>query len=319
MTKKMLEIHKEARSNANTIYHEFLLTYKEGRKEVYGFVEGKEDPMFYIGLIENRLPHDWRIRLLRSGNKEKVLRTLGSFDWKRFDRKRICFFVDRDLSEFTVDTAIVDENLYITDGYSIENTVVTKDSFLRVVKEVYGVTELSEAEETKMLKDFNDNLRLFQEEMTPIMAQIIDWRKNSSTPCLDNIKLGEFFYFTGGKIHVKEPYRTVNARLKRVAEFVDEKMSDLEEVQNIEREFISKDGTLKFVRGKYLFWFFIENAKNVHENASYYCAKHTSPPKVKVAIGPKNAMTVVAPRARIPDTLAQFIDRNYLAYICQYK
>lgn len=316
MTMGMIEIHEEARSNTNTTYHEFLLIYKDKRKEVYGFVEGKEDPMFYLGLIENRIPNDWDIKLLRSGSKDNVLRALNSFDWKRFDRKRICFFIDRDLSEFMEDTEIIEDNLYITDGYSIENSIVTGRSFLRIIKEVYGIIKLNEAEENRLLEEFNNNIFLFQEEMIPVMSQIIAWRRKRSKACLDNIKISELFSFSDeGRIYVKEPYRTVRRRLERVAQLVNEELSDLQEIKKIEQEFKSKDGIAKFIRGKYLFWFFIEFAKKTHQNTIHYCAQYTSPPKVAVAIGPKNAMTVVAPRARIPDTLANFINCNYITYI----
>ena len=51
----MLQVHADALSSANTAYHEFLLRYKASANIVYGIVEGKEDSMFYRGLIEKEV------------------------------------------------------------------------------------------------------------------------------------------------------------------------------------------------------------------------------------------------------------------------
>lgn len=96
----MLDVHRDALESVSATYHEFLLRYKAHANVVYGVVEGKEDPMFYRGLIERTLPEDWQVELIPAGRKKNVLKSMAAFDWLRFSPKRICFFVDRDLSEF---------------------------------------------------------------------------------------------------------------------------------------------------------------------------------------------------------------------------
>ncbi|WP_206429934.1 DUF4435 domain-containing protein [Ralstonia solanacearum] len=96
----MLNIHLTAMQGTATVYHEFLLRYKPNERLVYGLVEGKEDPMFYRGIIEQALPKDWDVVLIPAGSRGEVLNAYGAFDWKRFSQQRICFFVDRDLTEF---------------------------------------------------------------------------------------------------------------------------------------------------------------------------------------------------------------------------
>nr|VFK31285.1 MAG: Protein of unknown function (DUF4435) [Candidatus Kentron sp. MB] len=110
----MLDIHADALNGDNTTYHEFLLRYKARTKVVYGIVEGKEDPMFYRSVIESILPSGWSVELLRAGSKQNVIRARFAFDWSRFSRKRIRFFVDRDLSDFIPDGVTPADNLYIT-------------------------------------------------------------------------------------------------------------------------------------------------------------------------------------------------------------
>src|SRR5580698_4141808 len=121
---EMLDIHAAALASGNVPYHEFLLCYRAGERFVYGIVEGREDPCFYRGIIENMLPEGWEVRLIRAGSKKKALKVFESMDWSRFPRKRVCFFVDRDLSEFVGGETHVGDNLYVTDKYSIDSEVV---------------------------------------------------------------------------------------------------------------------------------------------------------------------------------------------------
>jgi hypothetical protein len=70
----MIKEHEEAADSANTVYHEFLLWYKKEKHEVYAIVEGKEDPLFYRGIIENLLPDGWDVRSIAAVKRHKVVR-----------------------------------------------------------------------------------------------------------------------------------------------------------------------------------------------------------------------------------------------------
>jgi hypothetical protein len=315
MSSGMIGVHESALSSCNTVYHEFLLTYKESRNEVYGFVEGKEDPMYYAGLIENRLPPEWSVRLVRSGNKRKVLEVFELFDWDRFDKNRICFFVDRDLSEFIGDVGFVDNNMYITDGYSIENAIATPSTLIRVVKEIYGLSDLASEEEQKIIEDYERNLSVFSDELAPIMSQIIVWRRSQSNACLDNIKMSDLFRFRDKLIEIRDGFGDIASKLAYAAGAVNETVADIGLIQEVEYEFREKKGVELYIRGKYVAWLFVEFVRIVHDNAETYCSKIRKKPKIRIPLGQGNAMTVIAPRARIPGTLASFIDRNYLDYI----
>ena len=311
----MIQEHENALSSANTLYHEFLLAYKEHKQEVYGFVEGKEDPMYYAGLAENRMPSGWSVRLVHSSGKKKVLEVYDLIDWARFNTRRICFFVDRDLSEFTGEHVPSRDNIYVTDAYSIENQIATPALLIRVLKEVFGLIDLSEREEQKIVQEYSGALEVFTEELVPIMSQIIVWRKKSSRACLDNIKMNDIFEVSHGTITVREQLRGVSEKLSYIAQETNETIADSGILREVEAEFRNSNGKKLFIRGKYILWLFLEFAKMIHEQAERYCAKIQKKPKVRVPIGIGNAMIVLAPRARIPDTLASFIDRNFLSYI----
>ena len=126
--------------------------------------------------------------LIPAGKKDKVLEVLNGMDWSSFQKKRICFFVDRDLSEFLNGGLPFIENLYVTDNYSIENDAMTFGTMARVLEEVLNITEL-DLKEIEVIKElFLLNLGEFQEAMVPVMSQILIWRRNGAKAELDNIK-----------------------------------------------------------------------------------------------------------------------------------
>lgn len=315
----MLEIHANALNRSNVPYHEFLLSYKATERIIYGFVEGKDDPSFYKGIIENYLPSGWDVELIRAGKKDKVLETLNWMDWSRFPKKRVCFFVDRDLSEFLYGEQPSAENLYITDNYSIENYAITFRTMKRVLEEVLNVTEL-DSTGSKVIKElFMSNLNVFQEAMSPVMSQIIIWRRSGEDVNLNNIHLNKLFKFMDGKIILEDGFIEPSLRVEYAAKCVNATPATTDELTIAEVEFRSKQGIERFIRGKYLMWFFVECALKIHCAIPKFCANHLTPPKMRLSLGFSNAMVTIAPRVRCPVSLKCFIECNYIEYIEEAK
>ncbi len=311
----MLDVHTQALETSSAAYHEFLLVYQSLKPIVYGFVEGREDPSFYRGLIENALPDGWSVRLIRSGSRKAVTDMLSVMPWERFPRRRICFYVDRDLSEYGVDTSPEVHNLYVTDNYSIENDIVNRHVFVRVIEEIFGISDLSEAEREGIAVQFESNIEFFCEAMAPVMAQILIWRRNRLRAVLANIKPQTMFCFRDGRLEIAGGYSSAMSRVDYAAQCVGLTASDEELVRAAEQEFRERSGLSRFVRGKYLLWVLVESAIALHGSIARYCRRYQEPPKVRVTLGAANAMTIVGPRAKVPNSLKQFIEMNYLTYI----
>ena len=128
----MLEIHAAVLVSSITSYHEFLLYFKKDEKIVYGFVEGKDDPSFYCGLIDSHMPTELEVKLVPSGNKDKVLKVFEEMDCPRYPKKRVCFSVDQDLSDFIEGNRHPGENLYVMDNYSIETEAMNIRTMERI-------------------------------------------------------------------------------------------------------------------------------------------------------------------------------------------
>lgn len=313
----MLEIHTEALTEVGSTYHEFLLRYKAHGKVVYGFVEGNDDPLFYRGLIEHFLPAGWCVELIKASGKKNLIAAYEYFDWTRFSLKRVCFFLDRDLSSFVEEKDLCGENVYVTDSYSIENEFADFGVFKRVLSEVLNIDDLTEGEWLGIKEKFDTGLAFFLENMVPVMAQIILWRRQGVSSCLDNIKLKNIFEIENGGLKVKGGLEGRMAKIEEIARLVKEKASKEDELESVEQEFLSNEGAKKFVRGKYVLWFFVELALDIYRSISNLVARLSKPPKISITIGAGNAMVFVAPRLRCPESLKEFIERTYCIFIRQ--
>lgn len=311
----MMDVHTDALNSGKAVYHEFLIRFRKDHKTVYGIMEGKDDPLFYRGLIEQNLPPGWEVDLLVAGSKTKVLRSESDFDWDRFPRNRICFFVDRDLSDFSKVAAKLTSNLYITEKYSIENELANFGTFKRVIQEILNVTEISHGELLLMSRIFDENLRTFSDNMAAIMAQIILWQRQGGKPSLDNICPKDIFEFENGVMKMKVDFEIFEKRIAYAAKKVSLTPSSQAELAPITEEFIRKSGPERLIRGKYVAWFVVEQCLHLHSTIQNYCKSYTAPPKVRVTLGQANAMTLVANRIRCPDSLDQFVKSNYCEYI----
>lgn len=311
----MLQLHAAALQSPSTAYHEFLLKYKPNESIVYGFVEGKEDPMFYRGLIEQALPQGWEIELIQAGNRNNVLQSHAGFDWSKFSRKRICFFVDRDLTEFVGEKSTPSDNIYITDGYSIENEALTFGTYRRLLEEVFNIADIGVQDAEKLRHTFERNLAVFREALGPVMAEIILWRQAGLRPNLNNIDIRQIFEFVNGDARIKSAYATSDLRAAHAALCVGLPQSPKATRGASEANFLSFAQAERFIRGKYALWFLVESATKAHESIQVLLPTFRLPPKVKISIGAKNAMVVVAPRLRCPETLRAFISQTFLAFI----
>jgi len=311
----MLELHAAALNSGNGVYHEFLIRYRKNSQIVYGIVEGKDDPVFYQGIIESFLPTGWDVQLIASGNRNNVLSALADFDWSRYPRKRICFFVDRDLSMFRVVPDPIQDNLYVTEKYSIENEAANFGTVQRVLHEVLNISAISVDDANAMRIAFEENFDFFLEAMVPIMCQIVVWQRSGKRPVLDKINPKDLFYFASGKILAKDGFDTLAKRLLYVSEKVGCDLCSEATLRQTEEEFRRLGGKERYIRGKYVLWFVVEMSLEFHREIKRFSSRYQASPKVKLSMGQNNAMSVMGPRIRCPDSLSDFLRRSYCEFI----
>ena len=203
------------------------------------------------------------------------------------------------------------DNIYTTDNYSIENDAVNFETFEAVLEDIFRLNDFSAEEINSIRLLFESNLMAFSEAMAPVMAQIVLWRKAGANVSLGNIDPKEFFEFERGQIRLRESYILQSNRVRHAAMCVDVPMSKDTEIAEAEAEFRRQQGREKYIRGKYLLWFFIQCAKEIHKAIPCFCQKYQRPPKIHIELGPLNGMLVIGPRVRCPTSLRSFLEHNY--------
>lgn len=312
----MLDIHAEALESVNEAVHTFYLRFRSEAKIVYGFVEGKEDPMFYRGLIDRFLPQDWNVDLIRSGRKAKVLEAFDDLDWKRFDWRRVAFFLDRDLDQIVRPQDMrVAKNVYITDGYSVENSVVDDRMFMRLLAEAYNIVDLSADEEAELSKLFRGLLQQFNRDISPIMGLIVHWRSKGITAHLDNLDLKLVFTFAQGGMVLTPACADPRTCTGIAAQSIGAANCTDDEYEHAMASFSVAHAPAGLTRGKYLIWFLAKALEHIHSEIGRFAQAYKNPPKPKAALGQANLMFTAAPRARCPESLRKFLDRTFLAYV----
>lgn len=319
MTISMLEVHATALSDRQSVYHEFLSRYKHNSMCVYGFVEGKDDPSFYRGAIENNLPEGWSVDLWSVGNKEKVIELHNCFDWTRFSKNRVVFFIDKDLSYFLGEKLPTDSNVYITDKYSIENDIVSRNTCDRVLTEVCSLNMIDKYDKDKILGLFDKQLAIFQKKMTPLMAWIIHWKRSGSRPSLNDILMKHLFIVKVGELCSITSPKSFSSPEEYIHKQCNIIYKPISKIAAVIREFKTANGPQKFIRGKYELWFFIEFVLSIYKNITRFSNRYTKSPKMNVTLSQTNAITLIAARARIPSTLKNFLDKTHVKYVKELK
>ena len=307
----MLDVHSEALKEVDEAYHEFLLIYKKDDQCVYGFVEGKDDPAFYRYLIKTQLPKEWSIKLIQSENKGKVLRSFQSFNWIDYSKNRICFFIDRDLQDFLNPPQQLETNIYITDGYSIENYILEDEILIEVLSDIYQITQLRLEEEESIKQILRENENIFFEAIMPLMGQILLWKRLGYKPNLNNLELAKIFSFSQAKLFPIER----NILLQEAAKQIGCNLCEYHKITDAENEFRRHDSSRAMVRGKYVFWFFVKQCEAIWEAITSLLPRFSSKPNKRIECGVKNAMVIFAPRTRPPESLKEFVKQNYLSFI----
>ncbi|MEG0093957.1 MAG: DUF4435 domain-containing protein [Bacilli bacterium] len=310
----MVEIHKSALEELIVPYHHFLLQHKRSLKQLFGFVEGKDDPSYYQTLIEPMIPDSsWNVCLIESGdkngNRDKVIKLLNLIDWNHYSRKQTIFFIDRDLSDFFPEPNINHDNLYITDCYSIENNIVTLHSLKRIIREFYNIN-LQDSEFSIIKNLFNDGLEIMSNVIKEICCNYIALRRLGAKPCFNDIKLNDLCQVKNCKVSIVS-----NEEVKK--HLTDKWQFEPIDLRQIYDEFDTYNVNYRCLRGKYLMWYFVNFINSFCRCADELIPSINSPIKVTRVLTEKEAIIDLSARSRIPESLKLFITNTYLNYISE--
>ncbi len=317
----MLKTHKEAREDLpQTRFHEFQSAYKKDSKMIFWFCEGKDDILFYRGPIRNVLKEGWDDQPWDVGGIDNVLALYNKFDWRTYNKKQIIFFIDRDLTEFTGVTLPNKENIYITDNYSIENDAVNNNTCERVLTEILGFNSLTIEEKKQIKRLFDHELTKFIEKMIPVMSWIVHWHSNGCKACLNDIYMKHLFRIKDGVLE-KRPHPKQHQDISEYIHAQCKVPVDINyEPTKGSFEFYRKNRHRKFIRGKYLLWFFTEFCLSIHRDClQMQIIRITSQPKNSTNFSHSNAISNISSRFKIPNTLKEMLKKSVRCYVAQIE
>jgi len=321
---ELIEILTKANEDKCSSYHEFLQNYRADLREIYGFVEGVTDPSYYEAYIANKLPDGWNVELYPAGNRDKVFSIFSEFDWARFDRHQILFFVDRDLSDFMCEERFENTNIYITDFYSIESNAVNADAIDVIIRDFTLDRNMNSELKQSIVDQFTQSLMSFQLLMTDVMSWILHWKKESKKrmdgkgPCLSDLSLDDIFFVDKDTCILKERPGGI-CNVKRYMHYkcgISLVGSDEDKFRLVKAEYLDKNNNFKYVRGKYLVWFackFIKSVKIKSKRNKDRSLRFT------VNFEENNYTAILGNKLVMPNTLRAFIEQYPLEFIRNYQ
>ena len=184
---------RQSRSSRVSVLHEFWTQYDPGQKRVHVFFEGHDDLAFYRPFIEQQMAVGGRLVPYRCGGKRGVYEAFDGITQRNPAIRGVLFFVDKDVDDILGKPWPTDPRIFVTDVYSIENYLVSRDSFIRFCQEAVRLGDVGFQLHSPLLDRFDEQLSRFQRLIIPLMAWVVTMRREGQRPILTNINLGEFF------------------------------------------------------------------------------------------------------------------------------
>lgn len=290
------------RDLSNAAYLEILQKYNKNDKKKYFVVEGKDDVSFYTTIV-SKYRNLINTVIVRANSRRNVVNTYKKINWRKYSKKRIYFFYDRDLSEITKEESPKDKNIYVTDKYSIENSIFNSDLLINVLKTAYSLDQLEDYQINKILSIYNKAKESFYEIYFLVMAIIVYWRTNDYICNINNLN-----------DHIL--YKIDNCNLLCIFD----KDIDVEkyvykqccvEYQNVDysryKKLIENCGGIdNIIRGKYVLTFFVNMLNYIVDNLHEILECEISIDR-HIQIGKSNAILQLSGYANIPESLYNFI------------
>lgn len=310
----------EVAERYSTQAHNFKSVYKQNKKCIHGFLEGTTDEGLYKPYLRRHLqPHGFDFKPWVVDGKPGVQKHFRSISWENYDLGTVLFFVDRDFTDFRDDKDMKDfasdPSVYVTDGHSIENSVVSRAACEFALRRLFDLEGPLEEDLNSILDNFSSQLQIFDGYMTAIMAPLIVGHKMKLNPVLKRVKLQTFFCFSVVNhqciLNVIDE-RSATDLAKFSCERAGLNYDDLADAIESMRSHLSEKEAHNFVHGKFALWFMVEYIRHSKAIVEESLGK---PVDVEVYERfSKNALYLLGEDVHIP-TLEDFITRTALRFV----
>jgi hypothetical protein len=210
---------------------------------------------------------------------------------------------------------IAESNIYVTDGYSIENSILGDRLLNSVLSDFYQIDLLHPDDESKIKTIYQGNEELFFEAMLPLMGQIILWRRSGADVELSDLKLNSLFSFTEA---VCQPNQD-SLLLEEAAKQLGCDLSNNDDIMTAAEEIRCHARSRMMIRGKNALWFFVKQCEAIWNSMPKLSPRCLTKPKKRADCSIEKGVLILAPRSHTPESLKEFIRTNYLSFISGYE
>lgn len=307
----MLNRLEEYRKSKNVGYMKFLQNWRPNEKVIYAFFEGEEDARFYRRFIEKKASNKWEIEEINCESKHNVIENSKLLDFDRYDKNRICFFIDKDLSFWINGNIDYGSNVYITDGYSIENYLIDKNLFILLLKDCFGFKPKNKKEKEWLKDQFNRLIKNFSEDIKEYMAKAVIAKMKDYKTELGILKIKDHVTFKCDKHTI-----TYKLNIKNIDDEWNIKPNDNEKIKNQIQQF-NKYKNEYSVRGKWIINFMLELALYIRKNPKFFSSdiKYSNNEKLKciMDVHSNNIVSIMSACSLNlrPKSIQSFIQENY--------
>jgi len=301
-----IEVLRHSRTTRTAVLHEFWINYDTAHTRAHAFFEGREDEIFYRPFVEPLVTG--RLFFYRCGGKPEAYEVLKSIVARQPACRRVVFFVDKDLSDILQEQWPTDARMFVTDVYSIENYVVSRETLSRLLSDFLHVRGTS-FDAGIVLAKFDSELLVFYRHVKLLMAWIIALRRRGLKPNLGNISLRELFGFSPDLSFVRTRNKKRLSYLNSVAG-VPTSQGLWKDIRQALKE-ISDLSPKHVVRGKFATWFLVEFTKHVSASLKKLADEVGGSVSLNPPVEHSNLIALLAGKLVIPDDVDRFL-RSHL-------
>lgn len=294
----LIDSMRKAREIPQVVLQQYSSIRSKGKESLICVFEGNDDLPYY-GTVFKIVANDHAFAPILSKGKEQLLAFRQLLTKRTEDDPHIAYFIDRDFDGYKGYPE--GEDIYCTDGYSIENQMVGTDVLRELLASEYKCESSNDAEcIDAIVHHYEARLNEFVDVMRPVNNIIYYARKNKIPLSGIENKIRKYLRFEGDSIVAKDNniYELVGW-----PESIDYSLIDF-----YDESFLRLDPVVSW-RGKFLFGFFVEmlthyKADRTSEQPQYFGSK------VGVKFDPRGeSVRVFAILSPIPVPLREFILR----------
>lgn len=313
------ELEESLQSDAPS-YMDFLYRYDPKKKQVFAFYEGDEDSSFYHYFLKAAIDDDCELEEIVAGCKNNIIKLQQEFDWNLYNSKQIIFFVDRDLSYWLMESTHYNENIFVTDEYSVENYVVNSQGFKSWLIHFEGFARANKKELNNMISQYEVSIADFKQKMMPIMAEAVVAKRHNPSISLSEFKISRnksiIFDICNGHLDFKI---SIERKVLEKWKLAPEHCTEINE----QMECFSNNISHYSVRGKWILCFMAEIGEYMRLNTDIFApslkTKGKLPPTCSVPTS--QCFSALAPYCTeaIPERLENFLNITYRIYLQSFR